>query len=189
MKRWGEQKPLRLDNIEMKTHLGSGNFIFVGSSTDMFAADVCGTWITSVLNFMSEFENSYLLQSKNPYGFIEFEEIIPNDTVVCTTIETNRWYSDIMGNSPYPWDRALSMEKIQLQKYVTIEPIMDFDLDKMVELIRMCDPVQVNIGSDSGKNNLPEPSRDKLIALIDEVKKFTTIHKKLNLERLMRGKE
>jgi DNA repair photolyase len=187
MKRWGEQKPLRLDEKELRTELGSGNFIFVGSSTDMFAGDICGTWITTVLDYMKVFDNSYLLQSKNPYGFIEFKEDIPKDTVICTTIETNRFYGNIMNNSPDPADRALSMEKISLPKYVTIEPIMDFDLEQMVMYIKACQPVQVNIGADSGRNNLPEPSRDKLLALIDELKKFTTIHKKSNLERLMRA--
>lgn len=30
MKRWGAQKPLHLDEKEMRTGLGSGNYIFVG---------------------------------------------------------------------------------------------------------------------------------------------------------------
>lgn len=66
-------------------------------------------------------------------------------------------------------------------RYVTIEPIMDFDLPKLVELIKMCEPIQVNIGADSGNNNLPEPSA---IDLIEELKQFTTISKKNNLKRL-----
>jgi hypothetical protein len=32
MKRWGEQRPLHLDESELYTDLGEGNFIFVGSS-------------------------------------------------------------------------------------------------------------------------------------------------------------
>jgi hypothetical protein len=59
---------------------------------------------------------------------------------------------------------------------------------KMVELIKRCNPVQVNIGADSGNNHLPEPSRDKLLALIDELQKFTTIARKSNLGRLMGGR-
>ena len=46
MKRWGELPDLHLDAREMKTDLGSGNYIFVGSSTDMFAEDVSWEWIT-----------------------------------------------------------------------------------------------------------------------------------------------
>jgi hypothetical protein len=90
-----------------------------------------------------------------------------------------------MGNSPTPYERAWAMRNWCINKYVTIEPIIDFDLEEMVELIRWCNPVQVNIGSDSGHNNLPEPSRTKLLALIEELKKFTTIHRKSNLGRML----
>ena len=90
-----------------------------------------------------------------------------------------------MGWSPHPKVRMIAMEKISLPKYVNIEPIMNFDLDKMVDLIRQCSPVQVNIGADSGNNHLPEPSKGKVLALIAELEKFTTINRKSNLGRLM----
>ena len=34
------QKDARFDSKELKTNLGSGNFIFVGSSNDMFSKDI-----------------------------------------------------------------------------------------------------------------------------------------------------
>jgi hypothetical protein len=40
MKRWGHLKPPRLVESEFNTDLGSGNFIFVGSSCDMWAERV-----------------------------------------------------------------------------------------------------------------------------------------------------
>jgi len=190
MKRWGEQKPLHLDERELKTNLGSGNFIFVGSSTDMFAdktIDVVDCHcIESVLKKMSEHNNSYLLQTKNPKGLYWFKDYLPEKTVVCTTIETNRWYPEVMNECPSTQMRAYWIAKIGKPCYVTIEPIMDFDLKEMVEVIKSCKPIQVNIGSDSGNNNLPEPSKEKLLALVEELKKFTVIAKKSNLERLLR---
>jgi len=189
MKRWGEQKPLRLDEKEMRTDLGSGNFIFVGSSTDMFANRVNGWWIEHVLKKMQEYDNSYLLQSKNPDGFLEYQHLFTDKTVVCTTIETNRLEPSIMGWSPHPKVRMIAMEKITLPKYVTIEPIMNFDLDKMVDLIKACNPIQVNIGADSGHNELPEPPAWKLLDLIDALSEFTTIHRKSNLDRILAGKK
>ena len=63
---------------------------------------------------------------------------------------------------------------------------MDFDLDEMVEIIKMCEPAQVNIGADSGNNGLPEPSREKLIQLIDALREFTVIDQKRNLFRLLK---
>jgi hypothetical protein len=161
MKRWGEQKPLRLDEKELKTDLGSGNFIFVGSSTDMFADRTI-----EVINWHRK-------------------DHLPEKTVVCTTIETNRWYPEIMNGCPVPLLRAYWITKIGKPCYVTIEPVMDFDLDEMVELIKRCNPVQVNIGADSGNNHLPEPSMEKLLALIDELQKFTMIARKSNLGRLL----
>lgn len=44
---------------------------------------------------------------------------------------------------------------------------------------------QVNIGADSGKNNLSEPSAEKVRALIDELSKFTKVVQKKNLRRLL----
>ena len=70
--------------------------------------------------------------------------------------------------------------------FVTIEPILDFDLPDMVAILKHCEPKQVNIGADSGRNNLPEPSKEKVLALINELQKFTIIDRKTNLSRLTR---
>jgi len=96
----------------------------------------------------------------------------------------------IMKKSPSPRRRSDAMRYLNSWNYrfdtfVTIEPIMDFDLEPMVELIKRCGPRQVNIGADSGNNHLPEPTADKLLALIDELSKFTTIAKKRNLGRIL----
>lgn len=61
--------PLRLELKELKVNLGEGNFIFVGSSTDEWAANVPSEWIEQVLDYCDGFDNSYLFQSKNPARF------------------------------------------------------------------------------------------------------------------------
>jgi DNA repair photolyase len=185
MKRFGKQKPVRFDELELKTDLGSGNFIFVGSSCDLFADAIPDLWLYKTLATCIQFDNSYLFQSKNPVNILGSSAILPKKSVVCTTIETNRWYPEIMKKSPDPAHRAMWMGCIDLPKYVTIEPIMDFDVDEMIDLIRRCNPVQVNIGADSGNNNLPEPSKEKLYELIDALKEFTVIDQKRNLSRLL----
>jgi hypothetical protein len=188
MKRWGKQKPLRFDEKELNADLGSDNFIFVGSSCDMFANDIPYEWIVDTLVKCDFYiGNQFLFQSKNPNRFVEFKFYFPDGqrTHLCTTIETNRRYPQ-MGLSPIPEMRADAMFHIDgFKKYVTIEPIMDFDLPHLVDLIWICKPEQVNIGADSGNNHLPEPSKDKLLALIDELKKFTIIDQKRNLKRLL----
>ena len=186
MKRWGKQKSVRFDEKELYTDLGSGNFIFVGSSCDLFARAIPNKWIIDTLNLCESFHmNTYLFQSKNPEGFKDFEIYLPGNSKLCTTIETNRYYKQ-MGDTPHPSMRSEDMhDLVAWDKYVTIEPIMDFDLDEMVNLIRWCNPKQVNIGADSGNNNLPEPSSKKLLALIDELQEFTTIARKTNLNRIL----
>jgi DNA repair photolyase len=189
MKRWGEQKPIRFDKNELKTDLGEGNFIFVGSSCDMFADSIPERWIFETLDKCLGAYNKYLFQSKNPRNMAPFH--LPGSSVVCTTIETNRWYPEIMRDSPAPLERASAMSFLNdFPRYVTIEPIIDFDLAPMVELIKRCEPVQVNIGADSGNNHLPEPSADKVLALIDELQKFTTIARKSNIAKILgKGQE
>jgi len=185
MKKWGNLRDTRLDEKELKTDLGSGNFIFVGSSCDMFADDIPYEWIEATLDHCRKFDNRYLFQTKNPIRmFGKFDGL---NAVACTTIETNRWYPDIMQNSPIPDLRANAMSMLEVDRYVTIEPIMDFDLYELVELIRECAPKQINIGADSGGHGLPEPSATKIMALVEALQEFTTIEKKRNLGRIFKA--
>jgi DNA repair photolyase len=189
-KRWGKQKLCRLDEKEFKTDLGSGNYIFVGSSCDMFNREIPREWITKILKHCDSFDNRYLFQSKNPERFLEFAGIFPKKTVLCTTIETNRFIPYVMNKSPKPEIRSFYMGHDLLagyDKYVTVEPVMDFDLSAMVKVILGCDPVQINIGADTGYNNLPEPEPQKIVELISELKKFTVVHEKTNLLRILRS--
>ncbi len=181
MKRWGKLNPVRFDEKELKTDLGSDNFIFVGSSCDMFAEDIPDEWIYATLNHMHSYNNKYLLQSKNPKRFKYFWNWNNGKIKYCTTIETNRYYSEIMGQSPKPRKRLA-----KLVDYITIEPILDFDLKVLISYIKFIDPEQINIGADSGNNNLPEPPKEKIIELILELKKFTKVNIKKNLNRLIK---
>jgi DNA repair photolyase len=187
MKRFGKQKPVRLDEKEFRTNLGTGNFIFVGSSCDMWSEIIPNEWIERVLAHCDSFQSQYLFQSKNPQRFLH--HFMPGMCSLCTTIETNRVYPEIMSDSPKPINRAQAMELLLMKSfplYVTIEPIMDFDLEEMLRLIKKCAPHQVNIGADTGGNNLPEPSQEKLKELISGLEEFTTIHSKRNLSRLLK---
>lgn len=187
------QKPIRLEDKAMKTDLGANNFIFVGSGTDVFAKSVPSEWITKVLDYCDKFNNKYLFQSKNPERFMEFiQHPVFKKSVICTTIESNKTYADC--KAPTIEERVSAIEMIKseyptIETYVTIEPIMDFDLKEMIDLIRRCAPVQVNIGADSKGNKLSEPTQEKITELIEELKKFTKVEEKKNLKRLMKSAE
>ncbi|MBB4036580.1 DNA repair photolyase [Dysgonomonas hofstadii] len=189
MKRWGKLNPPRLDESEFKTDLGADNFIFVGSSNDLFANEHPEEWIIRTLDYCDSFpDNRYLFQSKNPGRIIKYiEHPVFKRSVVCTTIESNRPHP-VMRDSPLPYYRVEAMAYLSkyAKTYVTIEPVMKFDMSPMLRLIKMCNPEQVNVGADSGHNNLPEPTAAEVVDLIGELQKFTKINKKSNLNRLLK---
>ena len=190
-------KPIRFDQKELKTDFTFGKFIFVGSGCDLFASDIPDEWIKKTLDHCENsnrvlfHENKFLFQSKNPARFLDFirHGVFRQHSVLCTTIESNRFYQEIMNQSPPPEDRVKAMEELSksIPCYVTIEPILDFDLEPMVKMIRRCKPIQVNIGADSQGHRLPEPSKEKVMALIAELETFTVIDKKRNLDRILRS--
>ena len=171
MKRF-PQGELRLDEKCFKDNLGESNFIFVGSSTDMFADKIPFKWIMRVLNYCNEYpKNTYLFQTKNPKRFSEFYGEYPPNTIWGITLETDN-PTVCLSKAPDPEDRIFWI-KDWPEKMVSIEPIMDFNLEKFVNMIKEIKPNFVSIGADSKKNYLPEPSATKILALIKELEKFT----------------
>ena len=185
--------PPRLAEYELNTDLGCGRAIFIGSSTDMFAEDIPSEWIARVLDYCYQnrnmlLPNAYLLQSKNPKRFLEFiNHPIMERVVFCTTIETNRFYPEIMNKAPRIDERVEAMEEIARlgrPTMVTAEPLMQFDHEEMVSFIRRCSPKLVNIGKESkGRVKLPEPTQEEvqqLIAELKSLKSFTKVNVKDN---------
>ena len=68
---------------------------------------------------------------------------------------------------------------------ISIEPIMDFDLDTFVCWIKNIKPSFVSIGADSKKSGLPEPTSEKIHQLIEKLSDFTEVKVKANLKRLL----
>jgi len=191
MKRWGEQKELHFDEKELKTDLGAGNFIFVGSSCDVFANEVPPRWVDKTLDHCGNFNNRYLFQTKAPQYMVSYLDRgqFPEYTTFGTTIETNRIYPQ-MGNTPVPKQRANAMVDLKIldcdvETILTIEPIIDFDIAYFLPLIQRIEPEWVNIGADSGGHKLPEPPAGKVLELITELSKFTEVKIKKNLNRIL----
>lgn len=199
IKPYSEQPPIHLREKEFDGEFHENDFIFIGSGTDMFAEQVPSEWIRRVLDFcvsasstlFNANQTKFLLQSKNPARILEFTDhsLFKNGQVVaCTTIETNRHYSEFMGKAPLPQNRAEAMALLSKQgvkTFVTVEPIMDFDLEEMVGLIEMCNPEQVNIGKNSKDFiTLPNPTLGKTVELVKELLKFTKVEIKENSGKL-----
>lgn len=165
MKTMPQYQHLILAENEFKTDLGNGNRIFIGSTTDAFAENVPSEWIVRILDYCyqnhnAEKPNAYLLQSKNPKRFLEFiNHPIMERVIFGTTIETNRFYPEIMNKAPRIEERVEAMEEIARlgrPTMVTAEPLMQFDHEEVVSFIRRCSPKLVNIGKESkGRVKLP----------------------------------
>lgn len=181
------QGELRLDKKALKDDLGAGNFIFVGSSTDMWAKEVPSWWIGEVLaKCLENRNNKYLFQTKNPRRFAEFcGSLSFLDCYLGTTIETN--INHRISKAPTPVERFGEMVFYKdFKTMVSLEPLMDFDVDILVSLIKDIGPEFVSIGADSKGHGLPEPSKEKVEKLIEKLSKITKVRLKRNLERLQK---
>jgi DNA repair photolyase len=191
MKRWGKQPQLHFDERELRTDFGVGRTIFIGSSCDLFAEGVPDEWIERIKEkCRTNPGNIYFFQSKNPERMIRMLSGADFSVRICTTIETNRSCEEIAPGAPSVGARADSFRSCPpgIEKYVTIEPVLDFDTVPFAEMIRCCGPVQVNIGADSGHNSLPEPDAEKIRALAALLSEFTRVNMKENLLRIMKNK-
>lgn len=170
-----------------KTGLGSGKTIFIGSCFDIFADKIYQKyplWVGNILKHCKMYpDNIYLFQSKNTHLLYWYD--LPKNSIVGTTAETNRSTSKI-SKADDPIVRLDWLHQIVwLKRMISIEPILDFDLDEFLSMLRYASPHFVSIGADSKGHHLPEPPPEKVKELIQELEKFTTVKVKPNLKRLM----
>jgi hypothetical protein len=159
---------------------GYEQFIFTCSSGDIA---FCPTeyLIKIVSRIKKEREKVFLIQSKYPKTFKRIN--FPGNAVLGVTLETNRdeLYKGI-SKAPRPSQRYEDFLKVNHPvKMVTVEPVMDFDLEIMVNWIEDINPCMVWLGYDSRKNHLPEPELEKVKTLYWELGRrgFTVVLKKI----------
>lgn len=185
---WPRMTEPRLDAKSINAVLGQGRNIFIGSSIDMWEQYIPDAWINTVLHICRKFDNHYFFQSKNPGRFKDW--VFPEKTTLCTTIETNRLPAKLfLGNCVPPEKRLFDFWEFEtdIPKMLTIEPVMDFDLDIFINWMYKINFTQINIGADSGGNNLPEPSPEKLKKFITALKAGgLNVYLKDNLKRIMK---
>jgi len=199
-RRWGRPKryigEIRLIDKELEVDYGSGKTIFIEHMNDMFADRVPSKFIDQILEHCNKYpDNTYVFQSKNPARALEFVDKFPEKIMFGTTIETNR--ENIIrkvSKAPPPNARFTGIYALKHLKnlkttriFVTLEPIMDFDLEIMTSWLKCLKPDFVNIGADSQGHKLQEPSWSKVEKLIKNIQNANIeIREKSNLERLKR---
>jgi protein gp37 len=152
---------------------------------DLWADAVPLEFIQRILAHTRQYpENTYVFQTKNPERYLYPGFVFPPKCILGTTIETNRDVYGI-GKAPITYYRMRAMEKVKARKFVTLEPIMEFDVKILAGWIDRIRPEFVNIGADSKCHGLPEPSFKKIMQLIKILNGIgIEVREKRNLERL-----
>ncbi|MCK5628354.1 DUF5131 family protein [Candidatus Bathyarchaeota archaeon] len=153
-------------------------YVFAVDMGDLFGDWVPKEWILKVLDAIKNSPSSYFLfLTKNPKRYSEFLDVYPENLVLGATIETNREYK--VSNAPSTHERYKSMVDLSYPtKLVSIEPIIDFDLEEFVKWIKDIQPIQVHVGYANYNHHLPEPSLSKtrnLMALLSQFTKVKTL--------------
>jgi protein gp37 len=181
---------LRLIEKEFDVNYGRGKTIFMEHCNDLFAKDVPDEFICRIINHCSMFpENTYVFQTKNPARFYGFLHLMPRNTtnaILGATIETNRDMSEV-SKAPPAQKRYEAMKNLSCRKFITVEPILRFDLKILAKWIGEIKPEFVNIGADSKGHNLIEPTYGEIVALAEELrnKYGIKIIEKHNMQRLI----
>jgi len=119
-------------------------------------------------------DRTWFVQSKNPRCFEKYLKFLPENTYLLTTLETNRDEGyDEVSKAPKPSRRYKDFLELKWnRKLVTIEPIMDFDLDIFTQWVLRIKPKAVFIGYNSHPKSVPllEPEKRKTWQLIHNLK-------------------
>lgn len=161
--------------------------VFVGFMSDMWGDCIPDSWIERVLEHLESYDNGrhlFFFLTKNPARYRDFLHLLPENSYIGTTIETNRdeyFYDGKISNAPLPSERYRSFKGVRWHwKNVTLEPIMDFDMETIVKWIGRIDPVLVFLGYDSFRLGLPEPPLSKTVHLIKTLEKeYFVLYKNL----------
>jgi uncharacterized Fe-S cluster-containing radical SAM superfamily protein len=162
------------EHPERLNHIPSAKTVFVCGNSDICFATT--DYTLKIISAIHEHNHrcpnkEYYFQSKRPVYFKPFLRDFPDNVILLTTLETNRddGYRKI-SKAPRPSKRYQQFKKLSYpRKVVTIEPVMNFDVDVFLDWVVELDPEYVWLGYNSRPNQvfLPEPSIKKMRKFID----------------------
>jgi len=172
-----------LNEREFRVKFGEGDFIFVSDMGDLFGDFMPPEWILRVIEYIKHFPKSFFLfLTKNPERYEKFLDIMPENAILGATIETNRnptYLENTISRAALPSMRYAAMKKLEWdKKFVSIEPILDFDFEVLSEWIEEIFPFMVYVGYDNYSNKLSEPPLSKTLRLLKEISKMTFVVRK-----------
>jgi len=157
--------PERLNQTLPNTN--GDQFIWACSSGDIFFAKK--EWMGKILKRVRELpDKTFFFQTKNPEILYNYDW--PDNVMLGITLESNRYYPEI-SKAPIPWVRYHSFDSLYFpRKIITIEPILDFDMDEFLTWISLISPIRIYIGYDTKRCGLPEPPIEKTRELITQLR-------------------
>ncbi len=162
---------VKFHEVELRRSFKPCGLVFVVSMGDMFGDWVDREWINLVIGHITKFpQTDFLFCTKNPGRYREFE--FPANAILGTTLESNIWHHDL-SRAPSPHLRFVDLwGNPHPRKFVSIEPIMDFDLERFTYWIHCLKPEIVEVGADNYGCDLPEPSPQDVSALLAALRKI-----------------
>jgi protein gp37 len=155
---------------EMNKKFAKNDFVFISSLGDIsFAPPYVISEILAKVKQLSQ--TNFLFCTKNPKVYLPSlisEEWNLDNLYLGCTIETNRDTS-VFSKAPIPEERFKIMSLGLKNKFLSIEPVMDFDVYEFTKMVIDIQPEIVEIGSDNYHSMLPEPSALKIKVLISSM--------------------
>ena len=172
-----------LNEKEFNSKFGKGDLIFVSDMGDMFGDFTPVRWIRQVLDHIRQFpEADFLFMTKNPKRYLELLPQIPENTILGATIETTSdeiVQTDKLSSAPLPSKRYEAMKALDWnRKIVSVEPILDFDLNTFSKWIEDINPFLVYVGYDNYNHKLREPTLGQTIELMNRLSEISLVIRK-----------
>jgi protein gp37 len=170
----------------LKRKFKEGEFCFISSMGDISFCKPDD--LKQILDIVENNpQTDFLFCTKNPMIYRKkiFKDDLSN-AYYGATIETNRSYPQDISKAPINLLRYSAMVGLKnCRKFISIEPVMDFDLEDFTDWILTIEPEIVEIGADNYRHSLPEPEWYKVSALIDKLELAgIQVIQKEGLERL-----
>lgn len=160
---------------KLSTKFKIGKIYFAVAWGDLFCDGVRDGWRKIIFEKIRRNRyTTFLLETKNPYGYHIYIDYIPSNVILSSTIETNKVELEkSYTKAPDVETRYIYMKKLSgFKKHISIEPILEFDLNIMFKWITDINPFIVSIGYDNYGYKLLEPPLEKtrrLGELLEEV--------------------
>jgi DNA repair photolyase len=175
------------------------SYIFVGSFCDMFHPTISDDALRQVMDEVRKYNGvilrstecdvkwqqfipQFLLCTKNPQRYVALmlkygDDFFPANVIFGITVESNRDYPNVSKAPELQTHRlmvAQILSETGVRVFLSIEPILDFDMMQFVRAVRLIKPWAVAVGFDNYGNHLPEPTTEEVMQLVSELERIHT---------------